>query len=515
MTITYAKIEQILKTLPIGYYVGHNIKVILSEGNESYFNFVENEIVISAPMIQKALESQTDENKIEQYVRTLLYHEISHAIMTPKILFERLSDRDRQIVNIFEDERIETILKDNFINVDFKDFLFNVTDVNQIIKNKDTMSKFYSIVRYRKGEKTFVDLVDKIILTYQYLNYDSNKFFDYGDYRRQIIKLYELIDKYQEKIKQQAKNKENNDNNSNNDEKSQQKDINEIDEHNENNENEIMLDDDDLLKECNETLKESIKDMNRHLDCINSTRDNNILNQITLKKAIEKIEAKFNAQSNVQSIVDSIRHQLKKSGLNGNATSSYTGKFNYRLIQNNDYKYFTSVSSNNSYRQYQKFHLNLFIDVSGSFDRNRNIVNYILKILSNFESENHNFSFDLITINTKIEEYDKKHRWIEKCFGSNSLLKEIYNVVRKHQQYQATIYNIVLFDGDACCESTYEEPINEQCKNFKAFDHSNFTIISDKSNEKYLKRIKQARIILTVNYTDELIDNISKVIRTI
>lgn len=494
MIVTYAKIDQILKTLPVGYYLGHNIKVILSKQNESYLNYVDNEIVISAPMIQEALESQTDENKIEQYVRTLLYHEISHTIMTPKILFERLCDRDKQIVNIFEDERIETILKDNFINVDFKDFLFNVTNVDEVIENKDTMSKFYSIVRYRKGEKTFVDLVDKIILTYQNINYDSNEFLDYGDYRKQIIKLYELIDEYQEKNKQQTKNKENNDNN---DEKSQQKDINKTYEYDENNEN--------------ETLKESIKKMNDCLDCTNSIRKNKILNQTTLKQTLEKIEAKFN----VQSINDSIKHQLRKSGLNGNATSSYTGKFNYRLIQNNDYKYFTSVSSNNSYRQYQKFHLNLFIDNSGSFSKNRTIVNYILKNLSNFESENHNFSFDLITINTSIEEYDKKHRWIEKCFGSNSLLKEIYNVVRKHQQYQATIYNIILFDGDACCESTYEEPIKEQCKNFKAFDHSNFTIISDKSNEKYLKRIKEARIILTANYTDELIDNISKVIRTI
>lgn len=513
MNITYAKIEQILKTLPVGYYLGHNIKVILSKQNESYLNYVDNEIVISAPMIQKALEFQTDENKIEQYVRTLLYHEISHTIMTPKNLFERLCDRDRQIVNIFEDERIETILKDNFINVDFKDFLFNVTDVNQTIKNKDTMSKFYSIVRYRKGEKIFVNLVDKIILTYQHINYDSIKFLDFGDYRRQIIKLYELIDKYQEKIKQQTKNKENN--NNNDDEKSQQKDINKIYEYDENNENETIFDDDDLmtkmLEEDNETLKVSIKDMNNYLDGINSSRKNNILNQTTLKQALEKIEAKFN----VQSIIDSIKHQLKKSGLNGNATSSYTGKFNYRLIQNNDYKYFTSVSSNNSYRQYQKFHLNLFIDNSGSFDINRTIVNYILKILSNFESENHNFSFDLITINTSIEEHDKKQRCIEKCFGSNALLKEIYDVVRKHQQYQATIYNIVLFDGDACCEPTYEESIKEQGKNFKAFDHSNFTIISDISNQNYLKRIKQARIILTANYKDELIDNISKVIRTI
>lgn len=513
MIVTYAKIDKILKTLPIGYYLGHNIKVILSKQNESYLNYVDNEIVISAPMIQQALESQTDENKIEQYVRTLLYHEISHTIMTPRQLFENLSDKHKQIINIFEDERIETILKDNFINVDFKDFLFNVTNVDEVIENKDTMSKFYSIVRYRKGEKTFVDLVDKIILTYQYINYDSITFLDFGDYRKQILKLYELIDKHQEIIKQQTKNKENN--NNNDDEKSQQKDKNKIDEYDENNENETIFDDDDLitktLKERNEKLNESIKSLNGYLDCTNSMRKNNILNQTTLKQTLEKIEAKFN----IQSINDSIKHQLRKSGLSGNATSSYTGKFNYRLIQNNDYKYFTSVSSNNSYRQYQKFHLNLFIDNSGSFTKNRTIVNRILKNLSNFESENHNFSFDLITINTSIEEHDKKHRWIEKCFGSNALLKEIYNVVRKHQQYQATIYNIVLFDGDACCEPTYEEPIKEQSKNFKAFDHSNFTIISDKSNEKYLKRIKQARIILTSNYTDELIDNISKVIRTI
>lgn len=191
-----------------------------------------------------------------------------------------------------------------------------MTNVDEVIENKDTMSKFYSIVRYRKGEKTFVDLVDKIILTYQNINYNSNKFLDYGDYRRQILKLYELIDEYQEKIKQQTKNKENNDNN--NDEKSQQKDINKTYEYDENNENEIMLDDDDddddddlitkMLKEGNETLKESIKGLNDYLDCTNSMKKNYILNQTTLKQALEKIEAKFN----VQSIVDSIKHQLKK-----------------------------------------------------------------------------------------------------------------------------------------------------------------------------------------------------------
>lgn len=495
MTITYAKIEQILKTLPIGYYVDHNIKVILSEGNESYFNFVENEIVISSKMIQKALESQTDENKIEQYVRTLLYHEISHALITPRKLFDNLNSEQKQIINIFEDERIETILKDNFINVDFKEFLFNVTNVDQVISNNDSMSKFYSIVRYRKGEKKFVDLVDKIIKAHQTISYDDNEFLTFASYRIHILKLYELIKNHEDKLKAQQTSIDNNMIGQQIEEASQKS----------NDVTQSVNDDEFDFKENDEINK-----LNQSVDRI-TTFETQELKQTNLKQLIEKYDSKYNTDA----IIDSIKHQLKKSGLNGHAAASYSGRFNYRLIQNNDYKYFTVQSSNSSYRQYQKFHLNLFIDNSGSFNHNRKIVNQILKILSKYESENQNFSFDLITINTEIKEYDKKNRYIDRCTSSNSLTKKIYEVVRKHQQAQATVYNIVLFDGDACCAPTYEETIKEQAKNFKAFDRSNFTIISDKSNEKYLRRIKQARVILTYNYTSELISNLANVIKTI
>ena len=63
MIVTYAKIDKILKTLPVGYYLGHNIEVSLSQENESYFNYVDNKIVISASMIQQALKGYGTSNK--------------------------------------------------------------------------------------------------------------------------------------------------------------------------------------------------------------------------------------------------------------------------------------------------------------------------------------------------------------------------------------------------------------------------------------------------------------------
>ena len=496
MNITYAKIDQILKTLPIGYYCGYNIKVILSKENDSYFNFVENEIVISSTMIQDALLAQTDENKAEQYIRTLLYHEISHALITPRKLFDNLDSEQKQIINIFEDERIETILKDNFINVDFKEFLFNVTNVDQVINSNDSMNKFYSIVRYRKGEKKFVDLVDKIIKAHQTISYDDNEFFRITSYRKHILKLYELIKNHEDKLKAQQTSIDNSNIIDQQIEEASQK----------SNDVTQSINSDEFDFEENDKINK----LNKSLDIITTVKTQD-LKQTTLKQLVEKYDSKYNTDS----IIDSIKHQLRKSGLNGHAIASYSGRFNYRLIQNNDYKYFTVQSSNSSYRQYQKFHLNLFIDNSCSFSCNRNIVNQILKILSKYESENQNFSFDLITINTQIKEYDKKNRYIDKCTNSNSLTKDIYEIVRKHQQAQATVYNIVLFDGDACCEPTYNESLKEQAKNFKAFDSSNFTIISDESNKKYLKKIKQARVILTYRYTEKLINNLANVIKTI
>ena len=56
-------------------------------------------------------------------------------------------------------------------------------------------------------------------------------------------------------------------------------------------------------------------------------------------------------------------------------------------------------------------------------------------------------------------------------------------------------YNIILFDGECC-------PCREDI--FNCADRNNTTIISDKDNKNHFKKLKNARVIITEEYTDEL-----------
>ena len=119
MDVSFARVEQILKTLPIGYYCGRDIKVSLSKQDTTYYDFSNDCIRISYPMIQRSVKLLSDDSKIENDIRCLLYHEVSHAILTPSNI------RKDDFYNVFEDERIETILQDYYMRVDFKEIVKN------------------------------------------------------------------------------------------------------------------------------------------------------------------------------------------------------------------------------------------------------------------------------------------------------------------------------------------------------------------------------------------------------
>ena len=58
MDISKAQVETILKTLPIGYYIGRNIKVSLSETEEcSFYDQINDEILISYQQLLKPFQA--------------------------------------------------------------------------------------------------------------------------------------------------------------------------------------------------------------------------------------------------------------------------------------------------------------------------------------------------------------------------------------------------------------------------------------------------------------------------
>ena len=118
--------KDILDTLPKAHYLKTNtIKVTLSVTSEtSYFDPIHFEIVVSFRNIAEALkgcEALTAE-AVEAAVRGFTYHEVSHAILTPTNLYGECNARGvaKDLANVIEDERIETILAKYYLGVDFK-----------------------------------------------------------------------------------------------------------------------------------------------------------------------------------------------------------------------------------------------------------------------------------------------------------------------------------------------------------------------------------------------------------
>ena len=93
MIITINHVKNIFKTLPVGYYLGRNIVHVLDEySNVSYYDFNTDEIHVSVENVLTALASVdvANETTLEEIVRGILYHEISHVLLSPKSLVEKV-----------------------------------------------------------------------------------------------------------------------------------------------------------------------------------------------------------------------------------------------------------------------------------------------------------------------------------------------------------------------------------------------------------------------------------------
>lgn len=451
---TFYEVEKILNTLPIGYYIGRNVLTKLTVENCTYYKMMEDKIFISYPTISgilnKNIDKCTNEN-IERLIRTLLYHEVSHAFLTPQEL--KVND----IINVFEDERIEQICKSFYLNVDFEELvkLVNDWDGESIPECKTPAEVWYTLIRYHIGKKEYLDEVKNIILKFRNLNRISC-YEDVVEYRNEILFLYEKI-----KIKFEVEN--------------------------------LML-------------KKDIEDSDSFNKIINDVNFNDFIKSefkgLNVKKIFENTtyyDEKYKNKLN-----DIIVNSKKLNMSNANAINAHSGIFDAKSVIRNDYKWFVQQNRQGHIKQFSKIKLNLFIDVSGSFMPNQYRTNKILFALSNIEKQNPHFSFDVITMQFKFKVLPKTQREIF-CDGGNDIPIEARNIISSVADKQANNYNIVLFDGDALTDS-----VDESGKQFEYFNVlNNCVMILDESNKKYAEKYcKKHKIIYSKNYINELFDAI-------
>lgn len=459
MKVSKFEVEKVLKTLPIGYYVGRDIDVTLTDGNTTSYNLLLDKIEISYPTIAKTLERVADMD-IEYATRCLLYHEVSHALLTPK----KLDVKD--IYNIFEDERIETILADYYLKVDFKSFTKQLNDWH-FQKPASALEYFFQIVRFRYGPKKFTDRVQKIILDYQDL--DASYRYYYGRVSNYIYDIYNL---YQDILTDYRKKKRSNDFDISN------------------------------SSDFNKTSAFELGNSETKLG-LNITKTG-------IRQKLAKANSYVNQEmyEQLKQIFDNSRNTRHRSS---SAINAYSGKFDPRSVARDDYKYFVQANRVGHIKAYSKIHLNLFIDESGSMDSNEFRINQLLYSLKRLVKENPNFSMTIVYcgISERIDNDSLMHAW-----GGNDLDEKIYSIYNSIQQYDAINCNIVLFDGDAYTDADCKSYANG--RTFNAFNHDNCIIVSNESNKDYIyKYCKAAKVIITNDYVNEFYNAIIKNLYTI
>ena len=549
MQLTKELLQHYINKVPIGYYVGRNVDVSIGDKDDTYFDLVKSTIVISYPTIKDNARLIRTDADAEKSVRHLIFHELSHALLTPRILHIDM------VLNVFEDERIESILKNYYLDTDFKAFVKKLNGFkNQPPENE--WDAWYQLVRYRRGPVYFLSRVHEIIDDYTHLDIavsriDTEIRSSIRNYETEVNKLYEEFVKWYNqtnpsdlKIDKSLKDLMQNDNSdsSSNSVNNQSMQVSAgASEQGDNQSNSNKLDSSDGLEKLAQALKDFLKDTKKESLMEVPKIDNDKTNKFANIDDIEAIDVnegnyddlytiiddsddkaggiwhrpgkddvveKQKADKAVFDMIDSLISLLKTTRKNnGSSIAAYSGVLNPRNVVRDDYKYFMQQNRKGHASVYSKMHLNMFIDCSASFKDNDEKVNTLLWALTKFERAVPDFSYDLISCGVG-QKLRPRYNRTQSSYDGTVLTDDIFDMFKKQQFTSAVNMNIVLYDGHVHhfhqCKTTGKHIES----NWEAFNNINTVIIVDESNEEAInKYCPLAHKIISEDYVEELYKN--------
>lgn len=518
MDITKKQLESIVATLPIGLYCGRRIPVTISETAEtSYYVPTTDSIVISLQIISDGLKNVKEEDGYtkEMAVRAMLYHEVSHAFLTPS--FHNYMDRK---INIFEDERIETILKGYYLDTNFKQNLFYICGgPDSLTSPRDAYQAFFQVVRYRFGKQEFVDRVQQIIDKYEHLNCNNDIWNDDNSdtyhYRDDIFRLFRDIENDFRQNPQDYQYGDGEDNQNGEDgqdgdgqgggsiEKGMLSDLKDAIK-------KLIEDEANSGSEDVGKQEGSAKEEGEGDGAEESKTTSKCAGRGKLGEVVAQTDNKYR-NSKLHSQLEAIFASFNKKNNTGSGMTAYTGVFNPRNVARKDYKYFDKKCSVNGNNKYGTCHLNLFIDNSGSFDNNAPAVNTLLAELYRVSRKNPNFTFDLIKCGDDMKETTQDTMYIEANEGTHLSYEKTKKIWTKHQKRNTLCHNIILYDG-YCSTDEFRCGKNS----FSLFDTKNTTLILESSNRDVITHCDyhNAKVIYENNdYTGKLVENVLRVLQ--
>ena len=223
---------------------------------------------------------------------------------------------------------------------------------------------------------------------------------------------------------------------------------------------------------------------------------------------------KFNDAKLMAEIHRIIIRACKKRANRAGSSTGYSGKIDPRLVgTKRDYRWF--VRGGNDNNKFDRVHLTLWVDCSGSFHYDIDGVNKLIASLNSVEkSVPGMFSFDVVSMANENLEHDKKE--VCKASGGNRFGPDIVELSRKLTRPGWTNYNVAVWDGDMCSNmcGCASEKIKRWLPAFRVFDNSKSVIVSDLENKKYLdKACKNSRLTyIDHDYASEFVGVVVKLL---
>jgi len=502
MELTYAKCEQVLDTLPIGFYTGRRIGTSLdAKAETSFYSPMEDKIVVSYPIIAERMKSLPDTADVEEAVRSMLYHEVSHAILTPQKM------RPDDSVNIFEDERIETVLRNYYHNVDFRKQLYDLHG-GHAPKADTAIQAFYNAVRFGLGSGKIQNEITRIMKKYAGMNRATPEYsyrsgqISSDDYVYEVHDLYRQIQRdfksnpesYQPQAGQEGKEGKMDSLKMGNSEKES---------NGQKQENGNADGDGEQSMEMPETIGDAEREIEATAEQVKRMVGASLGKAPALKPDEQKKLAEF------QKSAEMIISNFNKKNAGGSGINAYSGVFNPRAVVRKDYRYFERAMTTQGNNKYGTCHLNLVIDCSGSFCDNVNLTNGILASLSEIERKNRNFTMDVSFINHQFHKCTSVRDRQMSAWGGNEIPANMKQIMMEMQKPQTCNYNIILFDGDAMCNNRDCRTDSQYQARFKVFDMKQTTLITDPENKRYMgSGFTSTKVVVTRDYTKELAQHI-------
>jgi len=552
--------RRVAKTLPISYYTKSTTKinvVLDEEGNgTSYIDLKKKEIHISLANIINSLKNVKDEDVAEQdtemYIRSELYHELGHAMMTPTKLFDYIhSSLEKNVVNIMEDERLETVLKDYFIGIDFKKSIMDLCEFTGQAP-KSATDYFFHVVRFRHTDnEEHLRLVREFIDKWDHLKGDTfqeerqwwatdnesrDMVSDMMDTFKKIVADW-MEENEPEKLKEELNNmgaKPEGQDMTNNvsggsddlgdysEEDKQQAAVNAIINSGKGEDMEPVMGDgptgeggkswNDMTDEEKEAAQKEALENAREQQGMTAEGEKKsdkpgMGDAPTLKAAVEKYDSK-EFEAAFDKLFSTFDKRQKK---NQDVYLGWQGKFNPRALgkgtNHKTWKAFEKPSPQMGIKGKDSINLICVQDISGSYSSNDTVTNKIFNSLDKMEQRYGKiFGWNLITVNNRVE-MKAKNEHIIQSGGGTSLDPVIYDYIKELEDPRKLNIYVALFDGGC---------FNGEC--FGALNKDTSVIIDSGDNENDIKRYApKATMVITRDFTGqlfkELIKNLDKFLR--